>query len=297
MKYVTLVLCALWIANSSACEVCGAVTTALGPGTLASGNRHALGMHYQYRNYHSQHPGILNLPDESSYEYFHRWDFTAVLRLAERWQLKAVLPFASNRQEKSDQTNLVSGWGDPTVTAHYFILNRKDTTGFVYRWNVGAGIKLPVGNYAEPSTDWLMLYPGTGSWDGVLQSSFLIQKKQWGILQEISCLLRSGNNYGYKQGNSLSASLYAYRSLNNWTFLAGVQFAANSNDYQDGIRITESPVRGSILSASAGISYRWKNYLAQAFYHVPVYQYLGNGYVRQQTGLNVGVYYLFNQKS
>lgn len=295
MKYVTMVLCALWIVNSYACEVCGAVTTALGPGTLASGNRHALGLNYQYRNYHSQHPGMLNLPDENSYENFHRWDITAIVRLADRWQLKTVLPFAWNHQEKNDQHKEVNGWGDPTITAHYFILNRKDSTGTIYRWNVGAGIKLPFGNYAEPSTDWLMLYPGTGSWDGVLHTSFLFQKNQWGMLQEISCMFRSNNQFGYKQGNNISASLYAYRSIKGWAFLAGTQFAANSNDYQNKVRIAESPVRGAILSASAGIGYRWKNYLAQAFYHIPVYQYLGNGYVKQQTGLNVAVYYLFNQ--
>ena len=294
MKYVTSALCALMAMNSWACEVCGAVTSALGPGTIAAGNRHAIGLGYQFRNYHSQHPGILGLPDETSDETFQRFDLTGLYRISARWQLKGVIPMVSNKQLKNNQTTQRQGIGDPMLTAHYFVVNQSDTSGNAIRWSLGVGMKFPVGKYSTHDEDWLMLYPGTGSWDGLVQSSLYLVRGKWGIMQEGSVLIRTQNKYNYQQGNSYNTSLYGFRNVKSVTFLLGAQFAANSNDVLNGKRVSDSPVKGTSLSISAGVSYRWKNLLAQAYYHVPVYQYLGNGYVTQKTGLNVGVYYLFN---
>lgn len=294
MKFITIALFVLWGLNSWACEVCGAVTSALGPGTIAAGNRHAIGLGYQFRNYNSHHPGILGLPDENSYESFQRFDVTGLFRISERWQLKGVIPVVYNKQTKDAVNTIRQGMGDPTLTAHYFVVNRRDSLSNAMRWSLGAGMKLPVGAYAHPDEDWLMLYPGTGSWDGLFQSSFYLQRGKWGFVQEASVLLRTQNKYNYKQGNSFNASIYGFRNVKAFTFLLGMQYAANSNDILEGKRVVDSPVKGMSLSISAGVSARWNNFMAQAYYHLPVYQYLGNGYVTQQTGLNVGVYYLFN---
>ena len=294
MKFITIMLCMLCGLYSYACEVCGAVTSALGPGTIAAGNKHAIGIGYQYRSYHSHHPGILNLPDENSDEVFQRLEVNALFRLSARWQLKGVIPVVYNQQVKDEITTLRQGLGDPALSAHYFAFNRIDTNGNALRWSLGAGMKFPLGKYSTPDEDWLMLYPGTGSWDGLLQSSLYVQRGKWGLIQEGSVLLRTQNKYSYKQGNSYNASFYAFRNVRSFTFLLGAQYAANSNDLLENKRISDSPVRGTSVSISTGISIRWKDFLAQAYYHVPVYQDLGNGYVSQKTGLNIGIYYLLN---
>lgn len=294
MKFITIALFVLWGWNSLACEVCGAVTSALGPGTIAAGNRHAIGLGYQFRNYNSHHPGILGLPDENSYESFQRFDVTGLFRISNRWQLKGALPVVYNQQLKNDVNTIRQGVADPTLTGHYFVINRRDSLANAMRWSLGAGLKIPLGTYADPNEDWLMLYPGTGSWDGLFQSSFYLQRGKWGLIQETSILLRTQNRYEYKQGNSYNATLYGFRNVKRLTFLLGIQYAANSNDILEGNRVIDSPVKGQSLSVSAGISARWDNLMAQAYFHLPAYQHLGNGYVTQQIGLNVGLYYLFN---
>ena len=74
MKLFALAAGILLGLNAMACDVCGAVNSALGLGTVAAGNRHAIGCTYQYRSYKSNHPGIFNEPAVSSSERFQRLD-------------------------------------------------------------------------------------------------------------------------------------------------------------------------------------------------------------------------------
>lgn len=295
MKLFALVAGMLLGLNAMACDVCGAVNSALGLGTVAAGNRHSIGCTYQYRSYKSHHPGIFNEPEVSSAERFQRLDLNGTIRLASRWQLKVSVPLVYNEQTKEAVHSLRQGFADPMITGHYFVVNRMDTTGNkVIRLSAGGGVKMPFASFPEPDNELLLLYPGTGTWDGMLQSSFFLRKNKWALIQENNLVLRGSNKYDYQPGNLFSATLYGMRRFSNWSVFGGFQYAWNGIDYQDRKAINSSPSQGNILSATLGGTIQWGNVMVQANYHLPIAQDLGNGYVHQQTGFTAGVYYLFN---
>ena len=159
---------------------------------------------------------------------------------------------------------------------------------------MGGGAKLPFGQFAEPHDEVLLLYPGTGTLDAVLQSSFFLRINKWGLIQEFNCVLRSTNKCDYTPGSLFNATLYGYRKFSNWSVFGGFQYAWNGVDYQNRTAISSSPSEGSILSITLGGTIQWGNVLLQANYHLPVIQQLGNGYVHQQTSFTASLYYLFN---
>ena len=295
MKLSATISCLLLAVRLWACDVCGAVNSSLGLGTIASWNRHSIGLTYQYRLYQSNHPALFNEAPVSSREQFQRIDVSGNIRLGDRWQLKTVVPFVWNMQEKEGDRQTRTGIADPTVSLHYFIVDRQDSlSNRQFRWSAGLGGKLPVASFPEPHDEVLLLYPGTGTWDGMAQSSFFCRLGNWGIIQETNVLLRSTNKYDYTPGNLFNATLFGLHRWSNWSVFGGFQYAWNGIDYLNRSAINSSPAQGNILSASLGATIQWSNILIQANAHVPVAQSLGNGYTRQQTGFTAGIHYIFN---
>lgn len=274
------------------CEVCGAVNSSLGLGTIAQGNRHSLGFSYQYRSYRSTHPRFFSEPETVSYEQYQRFDLLGTIRLSERWQAKLVLPYACNRQQKTDSNAVKSGIGDPTVTFSYFLIDRQDSTGTrQVRWSVGAGAKFPFGKFAAPHDPVLLLYPGTGSLDPVAQSVFLYRKNNWGLIQELNGIYRFSNKYNYTPGSVFNAALFGFRNFGQLSVFSGLQYAWNGIDYVDSEAIASSPARGNLLTAAAGISWRWNELVVQGNVHVPLVQGLGGGMVKQLQAVSLSFNY------
>lgn len=287
--------CLLLSVRLLACDVCGAMNSSLGLGTIASGNRHSFGLTYQYRLYNSNHPPLFNEPSVRSREQFQRIDLSGAIRLADRWQLKAVVPFILNEQTKNGNRETRSGIGDPSVSVHYFLIDRQDSLGNrQFRWSAGLGGKLPLATFPEPHDEVLLLYPGTGTWDGIAQSALFCRFGNWGVIQETNVIVRSSNKYKYTPGSLFNATLFGFRRWSNWSLFGGFQYAWNGIDYLEREAINSSPSQGNILSGSFGGTIQWGNILVQANVHVPVAQSLGNGYTRQQTGFTAGIHYIFN---
>lgn len=280
--------------ESLACDVCGAVNSSLGLGTVALGNRHSIGLTYQYRTYDSRHPALFDEPSVQSSERFQRLDLTGNVRLADRWQLRAVVPAVYNEQNRESVRSSRRGFADPMLTAHCFVIDRADSLGkTTIRWSLGAGAKMPFGKFPDPHDEVLLLYPGTGTWDGVFQSSFYFRYKKWAAVQECSAVWRSTNKHGYTPGSTFSATLYGIRRFTNWSLFGGFQYAWNGTDYIDREVISSSPAEGMILSATLGATIQWGDFLLQGNYHLPVVQQLGNGYTVQRESFTAGVTYQF----
>lgn len=295
MKLFATILFAVIGVRALACDVCGAVNPSLGLGTVALGNRHSIGLTYQYRTYNSNHPPLFNEPAIHSKECFQRLDLSGNIRLADRWQLKAIVPFVYNEQIREGNRYVKQGPGDPIAAIHYFLINRQDSASTQnIRWSLGAGGKLPAGAFAEPHDEILLLYPGTGTWDGVLQASFYFRKGKWGLIQESNAIIRTTNKHDYTPGSLFSATLFGFRRFSNWSVFGGFQYAWNGTDYIDRAAISSSPSEGNILSATLGGTIQWGNFLLQANYHLPVVQQLGNGYTSQKTSFTAGIHYIFN---
>lgn len=295
MKYSIAVFCLLMVTFVNACEVCGAVNSSQGIGTTASGNRHSIGLTWQHRTYCSTHESVFSGQMESSRECFQRIDLSGSIRISPRFQVRLLLPYSVNEQEKSSRKVRKTGISDPAVTLHFFAVNQQDSAqNSIVRWSLGGGLKLPLASYTVPHDSVLLLFPGTGTWDGVIQSSAYLQRGKRGIIQETSMIIRGTNQYDYTPGSLINATIFGFQRFSSWSLFGGFQYSWNGIDYIDRTALSGSLARGQIVTATAGATIQWGNLILQGNYHLPVFQKLGNGSVKQTTSFTAGMYYLFN---
>lgn len=293
-QFLLTLLCSFFLGNGWSCDVCGAVNSSLGLGTLGQGNRSSIGLNYQYRYYRSVHQPLFNEGIQYSNETFQRADVIGQLRLAQKWQLKMVLPLATNEQDKEGVRNTIYGLGDASISCNYFLINRSDSSGTKrFRWTIGAGGKLPTGKFTEPHNSILLLYPGTGSFDGILQNALFLQRNNWCFFSEVSAVIRTSNRYKYRPGSLFNATLFAQRKFSNWSVFCGLQYAWNGIDYIDQIAVSSSPAQGNILSMAPGATLQWNDWILQGNVHIPLAQALGNDETTQKRAFNLSVTYLF----
>jgi hypothetical protein len=250
-------------------------------------------MNYQFRSYNSTHQPLFNEPITHSNEQFERLDLSGTVRIAQRWQLKTILPYCWNSQQKEGSIYRSSGLGDIQLSSTYFLVNRVDSTGkYRFRLALGGGVKLPTGTYTMPHDDRLILFPGTGTIDGLLHGACFLQRNKWSFSSEISAMIRGANQYHYSPGSVINTTLFAQRQHNNFSLFSGFQFARNGNDYLLQVAAADSPTKGSILSAVFGATAKWNQLVFQGNAHIPLYQSLGGGETTQKQAFNVSITYL-----
>jgi hypothetical protein len=265
-----------------ACEICGATNSSLGFGSLEQGNKHSIGLHYQFRNYTSEHPILFSHLTEKSKEYFQRIEIKGQIRLNNWAQVQVSVPISYNFQKKNANTYLKTGLADPIITGVFYLLNKSDSANTKrVRWTAGAGIKIPLGAFPIPEDELLLLYPGTGTFDGQFQSTLYFKKNKWSTVIDLQGMIRGANKYQYKPGATFSSTLFVQRSFKKWALFSGAQYAWNGTDYKDRKAINSSPSLGSILTGTLGLSVPYKKWLLQGNYHLPLVQQLSLGYTKQ----------------
>lgn len=275
-----------------ACEICGATNSSLGFGSLEKGNKHSIGLHYQFRNYTSEHPILFSHLTEKSKEFYQRIEVRGQIRLNKWTQVQVSVPFAYNYQIKNANTYLKTGLADPIVTGVVYLINKSDSLNTkLLRWTAGAGLKVPLGEFPLPDDDLLLLYSGTGTFDGNFQSTLFLKKNRWSSIIDCQGMIRGTNKHVYKPGATFNSTLFVQRSFRKWATFGGIQYAWNGTDYQDHKAINSSPSLGSILTGTIGYSIPYKKWLFQGNYHVPFYQQLSLGNTKQHHAFVCSVTY------
>lgn len=277
-----------------ACEICGATNSSLGFGSLEQGNKHSIGLHYQFRNYASEHHILFSHLTEKSKEVYQRVEIKGQIRICKWAQAQINVPVSYNYQTKNATTYTKSGLADPIISGVVFLINKSDSLNTkLLRWTAGVGIKLPLGAFPNPDNEQLLLYPGTGTFDGQFQTTFLLKKNKWSTIVDCQGMIRGTNKFTYKPGATFSSTLFVQRNFRKWGTFGGVQFAWNGTDYQDRKVINSSPSLGTILTGTLGLSYSYRKYLFQGNYHLPLVQDLSLGYTKQRHAFVCSITYFF----
>ena len=293
-QYLILSLFVFLYNYSFACDVCGASNSIAGFGSYANGNRTNIGLNYQFKTYHSYHPALFYGPGTNSNELFQRFDLKSQIRLSRRFQLLVDLPLTINRQNEEGSVNVITGLADATIGASYFIINKKDSaSNLTFRWNMGAGLKMPTGRYTEHDSSNFMLFGGTGSWDTYFSNLLYLQKNKWVFVSESSFYLRTQNKFGYQAGNTFTTTLLANRNIKSFGIFTGLQYVFVGTAQENRKIIDDSPTTGTIFSNLWGVTWHKKNWMIQGSYHIPLYQSLGNGNTKQKQAFSVSLYYFF----
>lgn len=289
--------------NVYACDICGGASNSLTIGLLSNNKNHFVGIRSGMRWFESS-----PTPDDHGYlgvshqqftttELFGRW------RVSKRFQLLGFVPYVFNSKMEDVRTN-IAGLGDVIVMGNGIFLDntdKKDAT-FQHIGTLGLGVKAPTGTYFKLGFDEVNMLPGTGSWDGILNASYLIQKDDFGLQNESSFTYKTENKYTYRFGNSLSYSgLFFYRwKLNEKMQIIpqlGISVAHNWKDRKNGELSEDTFNGGNLVSAQLNLRMIINQIGVNIEGSVPVSQTLNRGYVDQKGMIRVGInYYLKTSK-
>ncbi len=202
--------------SSQACNVCGCGVGNYHYGILPQFGKNFVGLRYRYSSFKSTLDG--SHAHQYSYETFRTAELWGRFYPVKRVQAFVFVPFNINERIEGPMTKKLKGLGDIIVSANYHVINTYDSTDRFFKHNllVGAGLKLPTGEYRQIENGLTVnqnFQLGTGSVDVLLNAIHTIRHGNMGMNAEISYSLNSTNKDEYRFGNAARAGLTLFYIL------------------------------------------------------------------------------------
>lgn len=305
MKKLFAIFCIAVISGHSAnaCDICGCGVGSYYTGILPEFSKKIFGLRYRYNSLLTHiAPG-----GGSSYltttEKFNTIDFWGGWTITKKIRLMGYIPFSINEKIKRGVREKKSGVGDIGVQGFYQMFDKRGAEGknFISHslW-LGAGVKLPTGNYQSSQKDETgqsanTFQLGTGSFDFTLNMMYDLRIQDFGVNTTASYKINAVNRDEYRYGNKLSSTMQAYykvRVKNKFTVApnAGLSFENAAKDYDD--KLLADVTGGNILLFGAGAELTTGKFAAGANYQSPLSQHLAMGSVRANNRLMVHISFM-----
>jgi hypothetical protein len=237
------------------CDACGCSASGGSMGFASMLNSNFVGIRYFNQSYKSSDGLYSNSP-------WYNEDFNTIqvwgrIPIVKKVQISTLIPYHFHSRETKTGNQNIIGIGDATVLAMYQLYQtHKDSTVFVHTLQVGGGLKIPVGKFDEANNGSVnpSYQVGTGSWDYLLASEYIIKRKRFGLNTMLNYVVKTENQKNYRFGNQFN-----YASTLFWLYetkkisivpqigIAGEVFESN---YQHGQRIRNTS--GDIFMSKIG---------------------------------------------
>jgi len=318
-NFLTLALF-LFTNSTFACDICGCFM-----GVVPFDNQSSIAFMHRYRvfngyrNYqshtryfppgaykttHGGDPDTLLTRNYSSadYESFKVFELRAKYFIHERIELNL---FASVVNSKSKQDSIKTnhtGLSDPSFFAGYHIIRPKMDSDLKMRWILGAGIKLPSGNfYAKDINDKRLPFltqPGTGSVDCFFYTTYMIAYKKFGFTSSLNYKINGTNFYKERISNSMTnfSSVFCKFKTKNWSFMPSV---STYYEFTKGLYVFDIAQEGTKmkeLMLGPGIDVYYKNYGLSLGAQKTVHQHKESGELKSVGRIFISLSYNFNQR-
>ncbi|MBP9069478.1 MAG: hypothetical protein KBG47_08220 [Bacteroidia bacterium] len=319
-KFLLILLPFLSINTALACDICGCFM-----GVVPYDNQSSIAFMHRYRvfngyrNYQSHsryfpagaykathgggHDTLLTKNYSSAdYESFKVFELRTKYFIHPRIELN-VFASVVNNKSKADSVKLsYTGLGDPHFFVGYHIIRPKPEADLRMRWIVGAGVKLPSGNYyAKDENDMrlpFLMQPGTGSVDYFFYTTYMIAYKMVGLSTTTNYKLNGKNFYKEQIGNSFTnfASLFFRYKKKNWMFMASINsyYERTSGLYIHNVLQTGTEMNE--LMCGLGMDVYYKNIGLSIGAQRTVHQHNQSGELRSVGRFLVSLSYNFNQR-
>jgi len=264
------------------CDACGCSANGGSMGFSSMLNNNFIGVRYVNQRYTTKE-GVFN---DSPWidEYFNTVQVWTRIPITEKIQLSALLPFHFNDRALETGKEQISGLGDLTVMGMYTLFQtHKDSATYVHKLQIGAGVKAPTGAYHTANNGTLnpSFQLGTGSWDYLLLTEYVLKRKRLGLNTALSYTVKSENDKHYQFGNQLNygTTLFYLLDLNSFKFvpqlgLAGEVYASNRQFKQDVLG-----TKGDVLFSKIGLEIGRNKFSLGINAMLPVVQHLTDGNV------------------
>lgn len=263
------------------CDACGCSASGGSMGFSSMLNNNFVGVRYFKQSYTSR-DGIFNNSPwiDENFNTVQAW---ARIPITQKIQISALVPYHFHERELTSGTESIAGLGDITVMGLYSVYEtKKDSTLFTHKINLGAGVKMPTGKFAEANNLGSInqsFQLGTGSWDYLLVSEYVIKKNNLGLNTMLNYVFKTENSKNYQYGdqfNYASTLFYLFNlealQLVPQLGLAGEVYQTNK---QHGLDLPDTA--GDILFGKFGIEVGKDKFSLGINAMLPINQNLSSG--------------------
>lgn len=276
------------------CDACGCSASGGSMGFSSMLNSNFVGIRYFNQSYQSSDGLYSNSPWYN--ENFNTVQLWARIPLAKNVQVSALIPYHSHERETVTGNQNIKGLGDLTILGMYQLYQtQKDSAALVQSFQIGAGIKAPTGQFNEANSGNVnpSFQVGTGSWDYILASEYVIRRKQFGLNTMLNYVIKTENKKNYRFGNQVNyASTFFYMYQKNaYSFVPqiGVAGEVYETNYQHGQMLRNTS--GDIFFGKLGFEIGKDQFSFGANAMLPIHQNLTNGRVEANYRWSVNLNY------
>jgi hypothetical protein len=277
------------------CDACGCSASGGSMGFSSMLNNNFIGLRYFNQSYSSRDGIFANSPwiDEN----FNTVQIWTKIPITGKIQISVLVPYHFHNRERSTGTENIQGLGDVSVMAMYSVYQtHKDSTVFTHKFQLGGGVKIPTGKFEEANNTGSVnqsFQVGTGSWDYLLVSEYVIKKKNLGLSTMLNYTFKTENQKHYQFGNQFnygSTLFYLFDlpavKLVPQLGLAGEVYATNK---QYGEKLPDTS--GDILFSKFGIEAGKGDFSIGVNAMLPITQNLSNSKIEANYRWSVNLNY------
>lgn len=276
------------------CDACGCSASGGSMGFASMLNSNFVGIRYFNQSYKSTDGLYSNSPWYT--ENFNTVQVWARIPVYKNLQISALVPYHFHNRETETGNQSIYGIGDITALAMYRLYQtHKDSTLLVHTLQIGGGLKAPTGKFNQANAGDVnpSFQSGTGSWDYLLATEYIVKRKQFGFNTMINYVIKTENDDYYKFGNQLNYAgtffyLYEKKTLSIAPQLgfAGEVYESN-HQYSEIVRNSS----GDILFGKMGVELGKDKLSFGASVMLPINQNLAGGRVEANYRWSVNLNY------
>jgi len=277
------------------CDACGCSSNGGSMGFSSMFNNNFVGLRYFNQSYTSRDGIFNNSPwvDEN----FNTVQIWARIPITKKLQLTALIPYHFHNRERTTGNENIEGIGDITVLAMYTIYEtQRDSTILTHKLQLGGGVKTPTGKFDAENNKGSVnpsFQVGTGSWDYLLTTEYVLKRKQLGMNTMLSYTFKTENEKLYQFGNQFNyGSTFFY--MFDWDALKLVPQLGVAGEVYDGNRqykLDVADTSGDILFGKFGFEAGKDKFSVGVNAMLPINQNLSNGKVEANYRWSVNLNY------
>lgn len=295
-KLVGLLLLAVGFSIAArACDVCGCAVSATYFGVMPQVKKHFVGLRFASSTVDARSiPSLFDAPS-SSVQQFNRMEMQFRLYLHPKVVLSGTLPYQYHLRKESGQQVSGQGIGDASAWVNWIALNTGDSGRLKLRQMLllGGGIKAPTGKY-DPNAS-ASLQTGTGSWDALVNASYILRYQQWGLQQDVQFRNPFPNTHSYQFGSAFTYAFrfFYWRKVKLISILpsAGMQWESINKDVSN--HILQHYTGGTGTYANAGFDLFSRRYNIGLQYALPLQEQLFGGLAHTRSRISAHINILF----
>lgn len=281
-------------AKAVLCDACGCSASGGSMGFASMLDTNFIGIRYFNQNYKTTDGLYSNSPWLE--ENFNTMQIWGRIPIHKKIQISTLIPYHFHSRETTTGNQSITGIGDATLLAMYELLNTKnDSTSLSQVVQLGGGIKVPFGQFDETNNGSFnpSYQLGTGSWDYIITTEYVIKKKQLGFNAMLNYTIKTENDRNYRFGNQTNYAGTFFYIIDRPKFsfvpqlgLAGEIYESN---YQLGQRLRNTS--GSIFLSRVGFELGKNKWSFGANAMIPIKQNLNGGNVEANYRWSVNLNY------